>query len=125
MRLYGAALVKFELLNLLAMKRNAMVQLGLVVLGVSSVHAVKLLQTSTIHARVYPTKGTEKVWAIHGKDSLRMMGDDDGEYYLVTIHPGLWELRVNAKKPYKDIIVKAIDVQPGTKKDLGEFTLVQ
>jgi len=105
--------------------KNAMVQLGLVVIGVSSVHAVKLLQTSTIHARVYPAEAAEKVWAIHGKDSLRMISNDDGQYYLVTVHPGSWELRVDAKKPYKDIIVKAIDVRPGTEKDMGEFNLVQ
>ncbi|HVW59047.1 MAG TPA: hypothetical protein VHC48_03395 [Puia sp.] len=105
--------------------KNAMVQLGLVVIGVSSVHAVKLLQTSTIHAKVYPATGAENVWAIHGKDSLKMMGNDDGQYYLVTTHPGYWELRVNAKKPYKDVIVKAIDVRPGTEKDMGQFTLVE
>jgi len=105
--------------------KNAMVQLGLVVIGVTSVHAVKLLQTSTIHARVYPAAGAEKVWAIHGKDSLRMMSNDDGQYYLVTTHAGYWELRVDAKKPYKDIIIKSIDVRPGTEKDMGEFTLVQ
>jgi hypothetical protein len=105
--------------------KNAMVQLGLVVIGVSSVHAVKLLQTSTIHARVYPAQGAERVWAIHGKDSLRMMSNDDGQYYLVAVHPGFWEFRVDAKKPYKNIIVKAIDVRPGTEKDMGAFTLVQ
>ena len=102
-----------------------MVQLGLVVIGVSSVHAVKLLQTSTIHAKVYPATGAEKVWAIHGKDSIRMTSNDDGQYYLVTAHPGYWELRVDAKKPYKDVIIKAIDVRAGTVKDMGEFTLVQ
>ena len=102
-----------------------MVQLGLVLIGISSVHAVKLLQTSTLHARVYPATAAEKVWAIHGKDSLRMVGNDDGQYYLVTIHPGYWELKVDAKKPYKDLLIKAVDVAPGTEKDLGAFTLEQ
>jgi len=102
-----------------------MVQLVLVVIGVSSVHAVKLLQSSTIHARIFPATGAEKVWAIHGKDSLRMISNDDGEYYLVTLHPGSWELRVDARRPYKDIVVKAVDVKPGTQKDMGEFMLVQ
>ena len=102
-----------------------MLQLGLVLIGISSVHAVKLLQTSSLHARVYPATAAEKVWAIHGKDSLKMMGTDDGQYYLVTIHPGSWELRVDARKPYKDIYIKAIDVEPGKEKDLGQFTLEQ
>ena len=105
--------------------KNAMVQLGLVLIGVSSVHAVKLLQTSTLHARVYPATAADKVWAIHGKDSIRMIPNDDGQYYLITVHPGSWGLKVDAKKPYKDVYIKAIDVRPGTEKDLGEFTLVQ
>jgi hypothetical protein len=54
-----------------------------------------------------------------------MMSNDDGQYYLVTTHPGSWELRVDAKKPYKDIVIKSIDIRPGTEKDMGEFTLVQ
>lgn len=102
-----------------------MVQLALVLIGITSVHAVKLLQTSSLHARVYPATAAEKVWAINGKDSLRMIGSADGQYYLVTIRPGAWELKVDAKKPYKDIYVKSIDVEPGKEKDLGEFTLEQ
>ena len=105
--------------------KNAIVQLTLVVIGVSSVHAVKFLQSSTIHTKIFPASGAERVWAINGKDSLRMISSDDGEYYLVTVHPGSWELRIDAKKPYKDIIVKAVDVKPGTQKNMGEFTLVQ
>lgn len=102
-----------------------MVQLTLVVIGVSSVHAVKLLQSSAIHAKIYPSTGAERVWAIQGKDSLRMMSNEEGDYFLRTVHPGSWELRIDARKPYKDIIVKAIDVKPGTQKEMGEFTLVQ
>ena len=102
-----------------------MVQLGLVLIGISSVHAVKLLQTSSLHARVFPASAADKVWAIHGKDSLRMAGNDDGQYYLVTVNPGFWQLRVEAKKPYKDIFVKAIDVRPGTEQDMGQFILSQ
>jgi lauroyl/myristoyl acyltransferase len=105
--------------------KNAMVQLGLVMIGIVSIHAVKLLQTSTIHARISPATAAEKVWAIHGKDSLRMMSDAGGHYYFVTLHPGSWDLKVDARKPYKDIIVKSVDVRPGMEKDMGEFTLIQ
>jgi hypothetical protein len=105
--------------------KNAMVQLSLVVIGITSVHAVKLFKSSSLHARVYPATGAEKVWAINGRDSLRMMSNDTGQYYMITVDPGSWELRVDARKPYKSIIVKAIDVRPGTVKDMGEFTLVQ
>jgi len=53
--------------------KKAMVQLALVLIGITSIHAVKLLQTSSLHPRVYPATA-EKVWAIHDKDSLKMIG---------------------------------------------------
>lgn len=51
-----------------------MVQLVLVLIGITSVHAVRLLKTSSLHAPIYPATAAEKVWTIHGKDSLRMIG---------------------------------------------------
>jgi len=51
-----------------------MVQLILVLIAITSVHAVKLLQTSSSHPHVYPTTTAEQVWPIHGKDSMRMIG---------------------------------------------------
>ena len=54
--------------------KNAMVQLALVLIGITSVHAVKLLQTSSPHTPVYPATTAERVKAIHGKDSMSMIG---------------------------------------------------
>jgi len=51
-----------------------MVQLALVLIGITSVHAVKLLQASSLSAHVYPTAAAEKVWTVHDKDSLKMIG---------------------------------------------------
>jgi len=54
--------------------KNAMVQLVLVLIGITSVHAVKLLKASSPHTHIYPATTTEKVRAIRGKDSLRTIG---------------------------------------------------
>jgi len=54
--------------------KNAIVQLALVLIGITGVHAVKLLQTSSLHVPVYPATASEKAWTFHGKDSLKMMG---------------------------------------------------
>ena len=102
--------------------RNAVLQLCLVVIGVTSVHAVKLLQTSSIHAKVYPAEGVEKVWAIQGSDSVKMIGND-GDYYLSAVNPGHWRVRIDAKKPYRNVDFQATNVGPGTFKDLGEIRL--
>jgi hypothetical protein len=102
--------------------RNAIVQLVLVIIGISSIHAVRLLQTSSFHVRMYPADGAGRVWAIQGKDSLEMM-NMNGQYFLRTINPGRWQISVEANTPYRDARFNVGDVKPGTDMDLGEIRL--
>src|ERR1700720_2684636 len=102
--------------------RNAMVQLCLVLIGVTSVHAVKLLQTSSLHATILPIEGADKVWAVQGKDSIKMAGTE-GEYWLSAVHPGRWQVYVEAKKPYLNAHFKEVNIGPGVEKYLGEIKL--
>ncbi|HEY4205555.1 MAG TPA: hypothetical protein VGM31_02040 [Puia sp.] len=51
--------------------KNAMLQLVLVLIGITGVHAVKLLQTSSNHAHIHPAAAAEKAPAIHKTDSLK------------------------------------------------------
>jgi hypothetical protein len=102
--------------------KNAMVQLCLVIIGVSSIHAVRLLQTSSFHVRLYPANGADRVWAIQGKDSIEMM-NMNGQYFLRTINPGRWQISVESNAPYRDARFNVSDVKPGTDMDLGEIRL--
>jgi hypothetical protein len=80
------------------------------------------LQTSSFHARVFPAGGADHVWAIQGKDSIRMLGND-GAYYITTLNPGHWRIWVNAKSPYHDTELDVMNMRPGMNKDLGEIRL--
>ncbi|HEX9513114.1 MAG TPA: hypothetical protein VF939_21640 [Puia sp.] len=102
--------------------RNAMVQLCLVLIGVTSVHAVKLLQTCSLHVTILPAEEADKVWAVQGNDSIKMAGSD-GEYYLSTMHPGRWQVHVEAKKPYRNACFEEVTIGPGVEKDMGERRL--
>ena len=102
--------------------RNAMVQLCLVIIGITSIHAVRLLQTSSFHVRMYPSSGAERIWAIQGKDSTEMM-NVNGEYILRSINPGHWQLSVEASAPYRDARFDIDEVKPGTDMDLGQIRL--
>ena len=104
--------------------RNAIVQLCLVLIGVSSIHAVKLLQTSSFHVRLFPVTAAERVWAIQGRDSIEMM-NVNGEYYLRSINPGHWEVSIDARAPYHAARFNVTDMRPGTDRDLGEFRLTR
>lgn len=101
--------------------RNAIVQLCLVIMGISSIHAVKLMQTASFHVRVFPARAAARVWAIQGRDSLEMT-KVQGEYYLRSINPGNWQVSVEANTPYKDCRYE-MRVKPGIDKDLGEIRL--
>ena len=84
--------------------RNALVQLALVVLGVTSVHAVKILQTSSLRAKIAPEGEAESIWAVQGNDSLRFLGSN-GSYYISALRPGNWRIAVDAKKPYRNTTI--------------------
>jgi hypothetical protein len=101
-----------------------MLQLCLVVIGITSIHAVKLLQTSSFHVKLFPARAADKVWAIQGKDSIEMM-NVNGDYYLRAINPGHWEVSVDAKEPYLNARFNVTDMQPGTDRDLGEIRLLK
>ena len=102
--------------------RNAMVQLCLVIMGVSGIHAVRLLQTSSFHVRMYPSDGAGRVWAIQGKDSIEMT-NTNGEYFLRSIKPGYWRVSVEANQPFRNVQFNSGNIQPGFDKDLGEIRL--
>jgi hypothetical protein len=102
--------------------KNAMVQLCLVIIGISSIHAVRLLQTSSLHVRMFPTDGAGRVWAIQGRDSVEML-NVNGEYILRSVNPGHWQVLVEANEPYQNARYTVRDVQPGIDMDLGEIKL--
>ena len=102
--------------------RNAMVHLCLVIIGISSIHAVRLLQTSSFHVRIFPARSADRVWAIQGKDSIEML-NINGEYYLHSINPGHWQVAVEANQPFRDVRYEVNDIRPGTERDLGEIRL--
>jgi hypothetical protein len=99
-----------------------MVQLCLVIIGISSIHAVRLLQTSSFHLRTFPADGADRVWAIQGKDSIEMM-NVNGEYILRSINPGHWRVSVQANEPFRNARYDVNDVRPGTDMDLGQIRL--
>jgi hypothetical protein len=101
--------------------RNAMIQLCLVIIGVSSIHAVRLMQTSSFHLRVSPAGIGTRVVAVRGRDTLEMV-HINGEYYLREIRPGQWQISVIPALPYSSVQWQ-MNVKPGTDADLGELPL--
>lgn len=102
--------------------KNAFLQLCLVLIGVTGVHAVKLLQTSSLHVKVLPMESADRVLAIHGKDTLTMQ-ESDGEYFLPAVEPGIWQIRIDAKAPFQAPDDRCIEVKSGSRRNTGEVWL--
>ncbi len=103
--------------------RNAIVQLILVIIGIYSIHAVRLLVTSSIHLRIRPAGAEKKVRALQGNDTLEMTGSN-GVYMLRSISPGKWLVLITSAPPYQDAR-RELSVNPGDNFDLGEVLLIK
>jgi len=103
--------------------RNTVVQLVLVIIGVSSIHAARLLATSSFHLRVVPAGAADKVQAIQGHDTVEMI-PANGIYSVRWINPGRWQVLVKASSPYKDWRYD-LTIRPGRDLDLGDIRLTQ
>lgn len=103
--------------------RNAMVQLILVLIAITSIHAARLFATSTLHLRVGPAAATKKVRAIQGHDTLEMTGVN-GIYSIRSINPGTWVVLVDAVPPFMNYRHELV-AGPGGEVDLGTIHLTK
>ncbi|HXD76493.1 MAG TPA: hypothetical protein VN616_01735 [Puia sp.] len=103
--------------------RNAVVQLCLVIIGVLSIHAARLLATSSIRIRIVPAGAAERVFVVRGRDSVPMTRIGQ-TFFLRTIDPGHWQVRVRAKAPYTDYLAD-LTVDSRTDIDLGAIRLIR
>lgn len=78
---------------------------------------------SAISGRVSPADGVEQVMVISGKDSARTVTTAGG--FTVEVKPGVHQLFVDAKNPYKDVLLDNLNVTENEVLDLGEITLKQ
>lgn len=92
------------------------------IIAVASLHAVRVMQQSSIKGKISPADAAEIVVAINGTDSLKVKPSDGNFSFIVK--PGAWKVWVDAKNPHKDVTVDA-DVKEGQTADLGEIKLQQ
>ena len=98
-----------------------------VLVGVISIvcilHAFKAAQRSGLSGRITPAESAQMVWAIQGNDSLSLV--PTGGSFLIEAKPGIYKIIVDAKEPYKDVLLENIEVTNGKTTDVGEIKLTQ
>lgn len=101
--------------------KKTIATLIVIIIAVASLHAVRVMQQSSITGKVSPSDGAEVIVAINGTDSLKVKPNDDGGFSFI-VKPGSWKVWVDARNPYKDATLDA-DVKEGQTADLGEIKL--
>jgi hypothetical protein len=86
-------------------------------------HAFKSAQKSGLSGRITPAESGLMVWAIQGSDSLSLV--PTGGSFLIEAKPGIYKIIIDAKEPYKDVLLENIEVTNGKTTDVGEIKLTQ
>jgi hypothetical protein len=81
------------------------------------------LPKTTITGKVNPADAAETVWLIGGTDSLRT-GVTMGVFSF-EVKPGTYKLIIDARDPYKDVLLENIQVKQDETLDVGEIPIKQ
>ena len=76
---------------------------------------------TVISGSVVPADGTESIWAIGAKDSVRAVILNTGAF-TISAKSGAYKLVVDAKAPYKDLVLD-LDVKADQPLDVGQIVL--
>ncbi|RPD46668.1 MULTISPECIES: carboxypeptidase regulatory-like domain-containing protein [Chitinophagaceae] len=79
---------------------------------------------SGIKGSVTPAESVGTVWAITGTDSLKATANS-GAFSFDEVKPGTYQVVVEAKAPYKNLVKEGVVVKEGETTDLGALTLEQ
>lgn len=78
---------------------------------------------TSIVGRINPTDAGEAVWVIGASDSLKA-GISMGQFSF-DVKPGVYKLVIDARDPYKDVLLENLTVKQDEILDVGEIPLKQ
>ena len=76
---------------------------------------------SSITGKVSPADEVESVWAISKTDSVHT--SPSGGAFTLSVKAGTYKVVVDAKDPYKDILLDNVVVKDDQPADVGEIVL--
>lgn len=85
--------------------------------------AFKERNASGISGRITPADAVEMVYAILGKDSLKTVPANGA--FMLEAKAGMYKVIIDAKQPFKDVMLESVEVTENNTTDLGEIKIVQ
>ena len=103
--------------------RKAYWELGLIVLVVAGMHALRAKSSGFIKVRVYPANSSESVMAINGKDSIR--SSNTNGYFGMRVKPGTWKVVVSDREQVENVVRENLLVNEGQNINLGVIRITE
>ena len=75
----------------------------------------------SIGGTIIPPDGVTYVWAFQNRDTVKA-APVNGQFSL-AVNNGVWKVMLDAKDPYKDVMIENIQVNDGKETNLGEIRL--
>jgi hypothetical protein len=72
---------------------------------------------SSIYGTLEPPDASDKVYAIHNKDTLTVI--PQAGKFSIAVTPGNWKLYIHGLRPFKDVSIENIKVVEGKSTDAG------
>ena len=95
--------------------------LAATILLIVALHSFRDSRSGSIGGTIVPADGASYVWAIQNRDTVRT-APANGQFSLPAAN-GLWKVLVDAKEPYKDVLIENVQVNDGKETNLGEIRL--
>lgn len=92
------------------------------ILGVVALHSFDHLRTGSISGSIIPPDGALMIWAIQNTDTIKAGVPANGMFSL-SARSGVWRVIIDAKDPYRDVMLDNIQVNDGKETSLGEVKL--
>ena len=101
--------------------KNNILSCGLIAVSLTTLFAFSQPQSAAIVGKISPADGALSVWAISGTDSIR--GAIAAGSFSLPVKNGIYKVIVDARDPYKDVLLDNVEVKLDKPVDVGEIVL--
>jgi hypothetical protein len=86
-----------------------------------ALHSFRGSQAGSIGGTIVPADGAVQIWGVQNRDTVKAV-PANGQFSLPA-NVGVWKVVVDAKEPYKDVMIENIQVNDGKETNIGEIRL--
>jgi hypothetical protein len=102
------------------MKKTGLTLLA-TILAVVALHSFDHLKAGSISGSVVPADGALVIWAIQNTDTVKTAPANGS--FTMAAKSGVWRVIIDAKDPYRDVMLDNVQVNDGKETSLGEIKL--